>query len=81
MKIKVREKLTINNLKSIVAGKMKNSKKNIKITQEDKEITGHKRLIDIGLVDGAKLEAKANKMEDQVEEVKDNRKVKPGEEQ
>ena len=38
--------------------------KNVKILHEDKEITGHRRLIDMGIVDGNKLEAVANKMED-----------------
>ena len=38
--------------------------KSIKIMHEDKEITGHLRLIDMGIVDGNKLEAIANKMED-----------------
>ena len=47
--------------------------KNIKISHGAKEITGHMKLIDMGIVDGNKLEASANKMEDQVEEGKDNR--------
>ena len=42
--------------------------KSIKITHEDKEITGHLRLIDMEIVDGNNLEASANKTEDQVEE-------------
>ena len=38
--IKVREKLTINNLKSIVAGELQTGKENIRITLDGKELAG-----------------------------------------
>ena len=58
MKIKLREKSTINNLKLIIANKWMSRRENIKLLTNDSEPTGHERLIDIGLVDGSILEAR-----------------------
>ena len=40
---------------------------------EGKELSGHRKLVDIGLVNGDKLEVKAIRTEKQEEEKKDNR--------
>ena len=58
MKIKLREKSTINNLKLIIANKWASSRENIKLLKNNKEPARHERLIDIGLVDGSILEAR-----------------------
>ena len=58
MKIKLREKSTINNLKLIIANKWMSRRENIKLLTNDSEPTGHERLMDIGLVDGSILEAR-----------------------
>ena len=49
--IKIREKLTINNLKVLSSG-MKLERENIKIILEGYELMGHMRLTDLGLKDG-----------------------------
>ena len=81
MKIKMREKSTINNLKLIVAKKLMISKENVRLWIGDNETTGHKKLMDIGLMDGAILEARIDNAGGQIEGVKDNKEVRPGEEQ
>ena len=58
MKIKLREKSTINNLKLIIANKWTSSRENIRLLTNDSKPTGHERLMDIGLVDGSILEAR-----------------------
>ena len=50
--IKIREKLTINNLKAIMSSGMKREKEYIKIILEGYELMGHMRLTDLGLKDG-----------------------------
>ena len=54
----MREKSTINNLKLIVAKKLKMSRGNIRLMMDGNEPTGHIRLMDKGLIDGAILEAR-----------------------
>ena len=39
--IRMREKLTINNLKAILSGEMKNGKESMKITLDGRELMGH----------------------------------------
>ena len=53
--IKIRENLTINNLKAIMNSGMKLERKNIKIILEGYEQMGHMRLTDLGLKDGMSL--------------------------
>ena len=53
--IKVRKNLIANNLKAIIAGVMLIKGKFTKITWEGKSTTGHKRLKDIGIVDGDRI--------------------------
>ena len=52
MDVKVREYLTMNNFKAIIKGEMQLRTGKVKIMHEGKELSGHRRLIDIGLVDG-----------------------------
>ena len=54
----MREKSTINNLKLIVAKKLKMSRGNIRLLTDDSEPTGHTRLMDKEIVDGDILEAR-----------------------
>ena len=54
--IKIRENLTINNLKAIIIGVLKLKKENIKIIHNRQELTGHRKLSDSGLEDGEKIE-------------------------
>ena len=56
MDVKVRESLTMNNFKAIIKGVMQLQTGKVKIMHEGIELSGHRRLIDIGLVDGDKLE-------------------------
>ena len=53
--IKIRENLTINNLKAILNSGVKLERKNIKIILEGYELMGHMRLTDLGLKDGMSL--------------------------
>ena len=57
----MRENLTLNNLEVIIRGAMQIRKGMVKIMYEDKELSGHRRLVDIGLVNGDTLEVKANR--------------------
>ena len=50
--IEVRESLKANNLKAIIAGKMQPKGTCTKIAWEGKELTGHMKLKDLGIVDG-----------------------------
>ena len=81
IKIKMREKLTINNLKLILANKMMISREEIKLMIDDNEASDHMRLTDQGLKDGSILEAKVAKEGCQVEEVKNNKEDRSGKEQ
>ena len=60
MRIKVREKLTLNNLKVIVANKLKTRRGEIKLMIDDNEMTGHMRLMDAGLEDESVIEVKTD---------------------
>ena len=62
MDVKVREYLTMNNFKAIIKGEMQLRTGKAKIMHEGKELSGHRRLVDKGLVDGDKLEVKALKL-------------------
>ena len=53
--IRMREHLTINNLKTILTREMKTEKENIKLILEGKELQGHQRLSDLGLEDGTNI--------------------------
>ena len=57
----MRENLTLNNLEAIIRGAMQIRKGMVKIMYEGKELSGHRRLVDIGLVNGDTLEVKANR--------------------
>ena len=50
--IEVRENLTANNLKAIIAGKMQPKGTYTKIAWKGKELTGHMKLKDLGIIDG-----------------------------
>ena len=76
----MREKLTTNNLKLILANKMMISRADFKLMIDDNETSGHMRLKDMGLTDGSILAARVDKEGGQVEEVKNNKEVEPGEE-
>ena len=76
----MREKLTTNNLKLILANKMMISRADFKLMIDDNETSGHMRLTDMGLTDGSILVARVDKEGGQVEEVKNNKEVEPGEE-
>ena len=65
----MREKLTTNNLKTIVAKKLSINRDSIRLIRDNNEVTGHKKLIDIGLVDGDILEAKTTTMRDDLEQI------------
>ena len=54
--IKVRDKLTIYNLKSIIAGKMEVNYGDIRILMNGQELDGQQRLADLGLEDNMSLE-------------------------
>ena len=77
----MREKLTVNNLKTIVAKELKISREYMKIKLANTEVTEHKRLIDLGLVDGDILEAMTSNQEEQITIAMDKRVVRPGVEQ
>ena len=81
MMIKIRDQLTVNNLKLIVVKKLMNKSVNTKLLIDDNEMIGHKKLRDIGLANGATLEARVDKAGGQIKVVKDNKDVRPGEEQ
>ena len=80
MRIKVREKLTLNNLKVIVANKLKTRRGEIKLMIDDNEMTGHMRLMDAGLEDESVLEVKADNVQYQTEEMKGMMEVRSWEE-
>ena len=65
----MREKLTTNNLKTIVAKKLNTSRDNMRLILDKTDVIGHKKLIDIGLVDGDILEAKTTTMRDDLEQI------------
>ena len=58
--IKVREGLTINNLKAIVEGVLQYKMEKIEVIQEGKEVTGHRKLKELGLEEGHKIEIKGS---------------------
>ena len=60
--IKVREFLTINNLKAVIEGALKHKTESIDIIHEGKEITGHKKLVDLGLEDGHIIEINGSQL-------------------
>ena len=72
MLIRVRQKLTISNLKSIVANKLKIGRQDMRIKLADTEMAGHKRLIDLKLADGDILEVKTINFNEQTAIEKDN---------
>ena len=80
MRIKVREKLTLNNLKVIVANKLKTRRGEIKLMIDDREMTGHMRLMDAGLEDESVLEVKADNVQYQTKEMKGMMEVRSWEE-
>ena len=51
----------MNNFEAIIKGAMQIRKGMVKIMHEGKELSGHRRLVDIGLVNGDTLEVKANR--------------------
>ena len=67
LQIKLREKLTIGNLKAIIAKELGMSSVNMKLKLANAEVTWHKRLIDLGLKDGDILVAEAIKLGEQTE--------------
>ena len=56
MDVKVREALTINNIKAIIKGDIQQRTGTVKIMHEGQELPAHRRLVDIGLMDGDILE-------------------------
>ena len=54
----------MNNFEAIIKGAMHIRKGMVKIMYEGKELSGHRRLVDIGLVNGDKLEVEANRAEE-----------------
>ena len=52
----------MNNLEAIIRGAMHIRKGMVIIMHEGKALTGHRRLIDIGLVNGDRLEVKTSRV-------------------
>ena len=65
VQIKVREQLTINNVKAIITKELKTGVKNMRIKLANAELTGHKRLIDLRLKDGDILEVETTNTDEQ----------------
>ena len=63
----------MNNLDAIIRGAMQIRKGTIKITHEGEELTGNRRLVDTGLVNGSMLEVETSNMEELVREEKCSR--------
>ena len=55
--IKVREGITINNLKAVIERVMLQKMEKIEIVQEGREITGHWKLSELGLEEGYTIES------------------------
>ena len=73
--VKVREKLTISNLKTIIAKELKTGVINMRIKLANAELTGNMKLIDVGLKDGDIVEAEITKSEEQYALTMDKRGV------
>ena len=69
--IKLREKLTIGNLKAIIAKELGMSRVSMKIKLANAEVIWHNRLIDLGLTEGDTLVVEAIKQSEQSEIAKD----------
>ena len=67
LQIKMREKLTIGNLKAIIAKELGMSRVNMKLKLANAEVSWHKRLSDLGLKDGDILVAEAVNQGEQIE--------------
>ena len=69
--IKLREKLTIGNLKAIIAKELGMSRVSMKIKLANAEVIWHNRLIDLGLMEGDILVVEAINQSEQSEIAKD----------
>ena len=74
----MREKLTIGNLKAIIAKELGMSRVNVKVKLANAELSWHKRLIDIGLKDGDLLVAEAINQGEQTEATMEKEAAIPG---
>ena len=54
--IKVRENLTINNLRAIIKRELKLKSDNTKIIHQGLELTGSSKMVELGFVDGDRVE-------------------------